>query len=707
MSAFNLPYEEANEITKQIPDMIDGKEATFDYIMEIADDPDKFADLGNRTISQVKKCAELLKVLFSKYPDVYAAVSNLAGCVAGTGIHAGGVVISAKPLAKNLPLMSGSDTAVLPLCQIAMDDLWFFNALKIDALGLTTLSQMRIFMDMVGLPDEWFDSEDFEDSEVYKLMRDGLTTDIFQMAGHGATKILRDYQVEDFEGITNQNASNRPGPLAKSKDTNKSMVDIYIEARNSGKVISMHPKIDWILAPTYGAMLFQEQIMKLGEVMAGYSLGAADIRIRKVLGKKKLKEVPFIETEFIYGKKPVTKIGTDGKPHAVFKDIHGNEVDGYEQGGRPIPSNEDSPYCEGALARGYTLEFAQKIFDAMKEFARYAFNKAHSGAYAALGYKTGWAKKYHPVEFTIACLATHDKIEKIVSTLSDAKRMGIKVLPPDINKSEVDFSIEILPDGSKAIRYGLSAIKNVGPRAVQFILNYRPFTSFVDYYNKVHDKNIPREVNPETGKFMNNPLDKTVESSLIKAGAFDEFQENRHVLLNEYNLGLRKEKTYVALDPKKFSRKVKLDFEKELMGSYISEHPLDPLPYMDIDSCGDGDDIEIAGVIKTVTKKRSKNNKDFANVVMESKDGKEVKVLVFDKVYEKYKARLVKNEVIIVEGEVNKQFNNVRAYKIKKIVRNTQPKPNDAAEQFVPPVRYDPFSLDGNPVDDIMAQYGG
>ena len=330
-----------------------------------------------------------------------------------------------------------------------------------------------------------------------------------------------------------------------------------------------------------------------------------------------------------------------------------------------------------------------------------------SGSYSATTYKTAYLKKYYPVEWSVACLMTHDKTEKIVATISDLKRMGYQVLPPDINKSNANFSIEVLQDGSKAIRYGLNGIKNVGVRVVDFITKYRPFTSLQDFYTKVHDKNIQREVNPDTGKLMNNPLDKTVEVSLIEAGAFDSIEENRYHLKNQYMLSLRKDKDYVQLNPKDYTRKVKLELEKQYMGSYISEHPLDPFPYEDMDSLDDNDEIEIAGIIKSVTKKTAKNNREFANVIMESKDGKDVKVSVFGKVFEKYKSRLVKGEIIIVEGEVSKQWNNINAYKIKKMVRTSSTNKQSEETDFIPPVRYDTFSLDGNPVDDIMNQYGG
>lgn len=672
----NLPFEEGNEITKALPDMIDGKEASYEYLEEIFNDQDEFtAKIGSGNVATAVRAYNMLQDLFKKYPDLYDIVSNLVGCITGTGIHAGGVIVSSKVLNENIPLTSGSDTAVLPLVQISMEDLDFFNALKIDALGLATLSQVKIAMDLIpGLDMDWFDSEDFDDPEVYKMLRDGLTTDVFQMGSSNATRMIRDMNVENFDELTDVNAGNRPGPLSKDKVTGKSMVDIYIENKKRGVNTSTHPDIDPILAPTKGCMWYQEQLMAIGQVMAGYSLGNADLRIRKVLGKKKVKEIPAIEAEFIYGKS--------------------YDIDNQCMIDKP------SKYCVGLINRGYDEELGKKVFNSMADFAKYCFNKAHSGAYAALAYKTAWLKRYYPVEWSVACLKTHDKSEKIVATISDAKKMGIPILPPDINESDTEFSIVTLPDGTKGIRYGLSAIKNVGVRAVELIKKYRPFSDFNDFYTKVH--NAPRETNPVTGKLMNNPLDKTVETSLIQAGAFDCFEENRYKLLNYYNIHVRKDKNWTSLDEKKFTRKVKLKFEKDMMDMYISEHPLDPFPYESYDDLDDGDSICVAGIVKNVNVKLDKRKRNYAVVTMEAKDGKDLRVLLQSDIYEKFKDKLNDDEIIIVDGTVNKRYNNISCSKVRKLVRQSTQKANTSAVEM--PVRADPMAdiTEANPLDTLF-----
>lgn len=702
MSAYEYSYEESNRITKSIPDFIDGSGTTYEAIVEIATNNDDYQDLGPRALGQVNKAYETLQELFVKYPEVHSAVTELKGCIANTGLHAGGVVVSGKILKDNIPLVAGSETAVLPLVQVDMDDLEYYSALKIDALGLTTLTMIQKTMDLVGLDYDWYDSEDFSDTKIYEMLRNGETTDIFQMASFVATKMIQDMKVEDIEGLTIVNAGNRPGPLAKNEITGKSMVDLYIERKNSGIVPSIDERIDWILEPTLGTVWYQEQCMLLGQHMAGYTLGGADIRIRKVLAGKKVKMIDEIENEFIYGKK------------SIYDEDH--HVIGI--------SEEDSEHCTGAIAHGFTEEVAKEIFDIMKEFSKYAFNKSHSGCYSALAYKTAWLSCHYPVEWAVACLSTHDKTEKITATLGLCKKREIPILPPDINKSEEGFTVEILPDGTKAIRYGLLGIKGVGARAIEIMKQMRDvkkFTDFGEFYDRVHDKDLlePFLYNPEKGKNDTNPINKRSESALIKAGAFDELEPNRYKLLNQYLVDIRKEKGTELLDEKDYARKEKLAFEKELMGSYISEHPLDPFPYSDISSADNGDIIETTGMVLKTSTKKTKRGDSYMRAVIETKDDKQTTCMMFSRTYTKYKERMKKGEIVVIVGEVNTQFNNININKVKKIVRQSaldMPAPEVEEEEeledvedntFKPEVRPDPMAELFNPVDSLLQNYGG
>lgn len=197
----------------------------------------------------------MLQEVFKEHPDVYDAVTRLKGAISSTGIHAGGVVISSKTISKHIPLMKGSDTAVLPVCQADMSDVTFFNGLKIDVLGLKTLSQIKLCMDIANIPASWLDDEDTYDAKIYDFLRAGNTANVFQMHKFTPTAMIKDFKVNDLEGLTAVNAGNRPGPLAKGED-GKSMVDRYTESVATGEIIGMDPRIDFIFAPTNGQMWY-------------------------------------------------------------------------------------------------------------------------------------------------------------------------------------------------------------------------------------------------------------------------------------------------------------------------------------------------------------------------------------------------------------------------------------------------------------------
>ena len=207
-------------------------------------------------------------------------------------------------------------------------------------------------MDLAGLDYDWYDSEDYDDPKVYEMLRNGETTDVFQMSNYVPTKMLSDFLVNSIDGICDVNAGNRPGPLEKDKTTGKSMVDNYAINRQTGVIPSIDPRVDPILKDTCGCIYYQEHLMAIGQVMAGYDLGGADSRIRKILAKKKKKMIPELKNEFIYGKK------------SIYDNVIGI-------------SDEPSPYCIGTLAKGFDLEISEKIFKSMEDFAKYSFNRSH------------------------------------------------------------------------------------------------------------------------------------------------------------------------------------------------------------------------------------------------------------------------------------------------------------------------------------------
>jgi DNA polymerase-3 subunit alpha len=669
MSFLGCSFQESNEVTRDIPDIVDGHAVTYDLIEDVANNPDseKYNTMSDREKQGLKKNYDKLQEIFQKYPIVYAGIQNICGCISSTGIHAGGVIVSNKPINENAGVIDGGDTAVLPLIQFEMADLDFFGFLKIDALGLKTLDVIKETMDLAGLDYDWYDSEDYSDPAVYDMLRAGETTDVFQMSSYTPTVMLADFDVHDIDGICAVNAGNRPGPLEKDLVTGKSMVDLYIERKKTGVIESWHPDIDPILKDTMGCIWYQEHCMSIGQIMAGYDLGGADLRIRKPLGKKLKKKIPEIKNEFIYGKQ------------SEYDEDH--NVIGIK--------DEPSEYCVGSLARGYSQELSEKIFESMEAFAKYAFNKSHSFCYAVLGFKTADLSCHYPVEFAIANCTVNEDQENITATLSLAKKRKIDILPPDINHSKAGFCLD-----NGAIRYGLKAIKGVGSSVLNFINEYKqmdpvPFADFDDYYMRIHNPSNPvvisllNNLRTQTGKNSPNPMKKDVEVALILSGAFDYCEPNRYKLLNHYLVDIKKEKTIkimndttqqtLPLNEKDYKRKVKLALEKHYMGSYISEHPLDPFPYADFESAQENEVIRTTGIITGISSKLTKKGKEYLSIKFKTKDDIERTVNVFDLDETlKLKGILKKNQIIIVKGKVSKKYNNINASNVSPVAFTKQ-----------------------------------
>lgn len=669
MSFLGCPFQESNEVTRDIPDMVDGHAVTYDLIEDVATNPDsdKYATMSDREKQSLVKINDKLKDVFQKYPVVYAGIKNICGCISSTGIHAGGVIIANKPINQNAAIIDGGDTAVLPLIQFEMADLDFFGFLKIDVLGLKTLDVIKEAMDLAGLGYDWYDSEDFNNPQVYDMLRAEETTDIFQMSSYTPTKMLVDFNAHTIDDICAVNAGNRPGPLEKDLVTGKSMVDLYIERKKTGVIESWHPDIDPILKDTMGCIWYQEHCMAIGQIMAGYDLSASDSRIRKTLGKKLKKKIPEIKNEFIYGKQ------------SEYDEDH--NVIGIKE--------EPSPYCIGTLAKGYTQELSEKVFESMEAFAKYAFNRSHAFCYAVIAYKTAYLSCFHPLEFAVANCSVNEDQANITATLSLAKKRKLAVLPPDINHSETGFTID-----HGGIRYGLKAIKGVGSSVLNFIKEYKrmdtvPFTDFDDYYNRIHNATNPVVVllldalRNQTGKNSPNPMKKDVEVALILSGAFDYCEPNRFALLNHYMIDIKKEKTIkimgeenartLPLDPRDYKRKTKLALEQYYMGSYISEHPLDPFPYTDFESAQENEIIQTTGIVTGVVMKMTKTKKNYISIKFKAKDDVERTINVFDEQKsESLKQDLKKNQIIIVKGKVSKKYNNINASSVKIAIASKQ-----------------------------------
>ena len=667
MSYLNAPFQESNEVTRDIPDLVDGRTVTYDLIEDVYNNPDdaKYATMSDREKDGLKRNYEKLQQVFQKYPLVYQGVRKVTGCISNTGIHAGGVIICSKPINHHAGIIDGGDTAVLPLIQFEMSDLDFFGFLKIDVLGLKTLDVIKLTMDLAGLDYDWYDSEDYSDPDVYTMLRNGDTCDVFQMSTYTPTSMLKDFDAHCIDDICAVNAGNRPGPLEKDLTTGKSMVDLYIERTRSGVIDSIHPNIDPILKNTMGCIWYQEQCISIGQIMAGYDLGGADSRIRKTLGKKLKKKIPEIRNEFIYGKK------------STYDEDH--NVTGM--------SEESSEYCVGTLARGYTEELSKQIFDNMEAFAKYCFNRSHAFCYAVVAYKTAWLSCHYPLEFAVANCTVNEDQENITATLALAKKRGIQVLPPDINHSQTGFSID-----NGGVRYGLKAIKGIGSSVLSFMEEYKkldpnPFVDFDDYYNRIHDMSNPvvnklmQDIRNATGKNSPNPMKKDVEMALILSGAFDYHESNRYKLLNHYVVDIKGESKakvmgqdmVFPLDYRDYKRKQKLALEQFYMGAYISEHPLDPFPYQPFDDCKENEMIHTSGIVTAIAMKTTKTGKNYMSLKFKAKDDVERTINMFDEQKsEELKNVLKKNQIIIVKGKVSQKYKNINAQTINPVAFKKQ-----------------------------------
>jgi DNA polymerase III subunit alpha len=464
--------------------------------------------------------------------EVLDVSMKLEGICRNAGMHAAGVVISSIPLKEFVPLFVTNKNEIVT--QYDMVGLEKLGLLKMDFLGLTTLTIIEQAMKLIEkYRGEKVTLEDLplDDAETYnKIFGTGFTSGVFQFESAGMQDILRRYQPNRIEDLCALNALYRPGPIQGG------MIPDFIDRKHGRKPIAYDlPELEEILAETYGVILYQEQVMQISNKLAGYSLGDADI-LRRAMGKKKADEMAKQRERFI----------------------------------------------EGAISRGFPTKKIAKIFDLMEQFAGYGFNKSHSAAYAYLAYVTAYLKAHYSVEFMSALLTSESgNMDKVVKYINECREMGIRVLPPDVNQSDLYFT-----PAADAIRFGLGAVKNVGEGAVDAIVAARrdggPFTSIYDFCERVNLGSVNRRV---------------IES-LIKAGALDSTGANRaqltEALDRAFESGLRstrdramgqhalfglfgdEHKTeYPMANLPDWSMEQKLAGEKEMLGIYVSGHPLD------------------------------------------------------------------------------------------------------------------------------------
>ena len=609
----DMPYAQVDSIAKMIPTEL------------------------NITIDKALTMNHELKELYESDDEVHYLIDmsrRLEGLPRHTSMHAAGVVISQKPVDEYVPLSRASDGTLVT--QFTMTTLEELGLLKMDFLGLRTLT---VIQNAVHLAERSSGQKidisaiDYNDPKVLEMIGSGKTEGVFQLESGGMKNFMKELKPKSLEDIIAGISLYRPGPM--------DFIPQYIKGKNHPETVTYDtPLLKPILEQTYGCIVYQEQVMQIVQALAGYSLGRADL-LRRAMSKKKAAVMEKERESFVYG----------------------NPEDG-------VP---------GCVNNGISEKIANKIYDEMIDFAKYAFNKSHAAAYAVVSYQTAWLKYYHPVEFMAALMTSCiDNPGKVAEYILNSRQMGISILPPDVNQSEGIFTVE-----GKSIRYGMSAIKGIGKPVMEAVTREReengPFVSLQDFAGRM------------TGKEINK---KTVEN-FIKSGAFDSLGATRKQMMQIYisvlDAAAQERKNsltgqmslfdFVDAETKhsyeiplpnvgEYGKEEKLAFEKEVLGIYISGHPLEEqeecwrknitavtTDFLPDEETGfpkvvDGAKVIVGGMITDKKIKYTKNNKTMAFLTLEDLLGT-LEIVVFPRDYERNAALMQEDAKVFIQGRVS------------------------------------------------------
>lgn len=621
----------AREVIRDVGRVMD---LPYNFVDNIAKNIPK--ELGI-TIEKALNMNPELKRMYDTDEDVHKLIDlakRLEGLPRHTSMHAAGVVISQEPMDEYVPLSRASDGTIVT--QFTMTTIEELGLLKMDFLGLRTLTVIR---DAVRMAEKKtgtsidIDHIDFNDKAVLASLGSGRTDGVFQLESAGMKNFMKELQPQSLEDIIAGISLYRPGPM--------DFIPSYIKGKNQTSEITYDcPELEPILKPTYGCIVYQEQVMQIVRELAGYTWGRSDL-VRRAMSKKKGKVMEQERQNFVYG-------------------------------------NEEE-HVPGCIARGIDEKVANRIYDNMIDFAKYAFNKSHAAAYAVVSYQTAYLKYYYPREFMAALMTSVlDKSTKVAEYIYSCRQMGIAILPPDINEGESGFSVS-----GEGIRYGLSAIKSVGRPVIEALIKERSergaFQSLKDFITRM----------------AGGDINKRAIENFIKAGALDCVDGNRHqkmvlygTLLDQLNQekksSMAGQMTLFDIAPEEskadyeirmpnlaeYDKEVLLGFEKEVLGIYISGHPLED--YVDklkkntnavtadflLDEetgevkVRDHQSVMIGGMVTDKVIKYTKNNQAMAFVTVEDLVGT-VEIIIFPRDYEKYARYLEKEEKIFVQGRAS------------------------------------------------------
>ena len=624
----DLPYAYVDSIAKMIPQELG---ITIDKALQMNPELRKLYE-SDETVTHLIDMAK-----------------RLEGLPRHCSMHAAGVVICQKPVVEYVPLSRAADGTITT--QFIMTTLEELGLLKMDFLGLRTLTviQNAVQLARKKQPDLQIDKIDYDDKAVLDYIGTGKTEGIFQLESGGMKNFMKELQPHSLEDVIAGISLYRPGPM--------DFIPQYIRGKNDRSSITYDcPQLEPILAPTYGCIVYQEQVMQIVRDLAGYTLGRSDL-LRRAMSKKKAAVMEKERKTFVYGD---------------------------EETGVP-----------GCIKNGIDEQTANKIYDEMIDFAKYAFNKSHAAAYAVVSYQTAWLKYYYPVEYMAALMTSViDNPTKVAEYIYVCRQMGIRILPPDINKGEADFSV----DGGD-IRYGLAAIKSIGRPVIRAIVNDRKelgeFRNLEDFITRISSREL---------------MNKRLVENLIKAGALDVLggtrkqfmsiyiqivdhmqQEKKNSMVGQMSLfdvvsEEQKEEFQIRMpDVGEYTKENLLGFEKEVLGVYVSGHPLEPYeeewrkvisattadfqvdPEVGYTKVRDGAREIIGGIIVEKTVKHTKTNQMMAFLTVEDLFGT-VEVVVFPRDYEKYRQYLEEDNKIFVKGRVSEEDDKASKLICEKIL---------------------------------------
>ena len=622
----DIPYNKVDKIAKEIPNAL------------------------GMTIDKALETNPNLKSLYEQDQETKTIINiskELEGMLRHASTHAAGVVISKNPIDEYVPLYKHQDAISTQFTMTTLEEL---GLLKMDFLGLRTLTVIRDALDLIeknhGRKID-FSKMDYDDPKVFELLSSGNTLGVFQMESAGMRSFMKQLKPSNFEDIVAGISLYRPGPMDS--------IPTYLEYKhNPEKITYIHEKLKPIMEVTYGCLIYQEQVMEVVRELGGYSYGRSDL-VRRAMGKKKMDVMEEERQYFIHGK-------TD------------------ENGNIEIA---------GCVRNGVDEQTANKIFDDMIDFAKYAFNKSHAAAYGVIAYETAYLKAHYPVEFMAALITSvMGNTDKVVEYIRECNALNIKVLKPDINKSFAKFSVE-----DNNIRFGLAAVKNVGVNIINNIVIEREqngeFTDFINLIKRLDSKDI----------------NKRVIESLIKCGGFDEMGYNRASLM----MGYEKVLESVSLERKKnikgqislfdgldglgqneeidrfensttsiasiqeFEEREKLALEKEVLGMYVSGHPLSEYEKeletrtslntkklnevkenLDKYLAMDQENVIIGGMISNKRIQTTKRNEIMAFLEVEDLYGS-IEVIVFPRTLQQYNTIVNEENIVYIKGRLSIQ----------------------------------------------------